>query len=81
MAGESFFRYEPDPMSVMMRPSCSECGKSGIEWMAPNALLSRVPESKRTRVHEGITFSGPDGDAWRCPACGGFGLFGPSNFG
>ncbi len=81
MSGESFSRYQPDPVSVMMRRSCSDCGKGGLEWMAPNALLSRVSESQRSRVHEGIGFSGPDGDAWLCPGCGAFGLMGPSNFG
>lgn len=81
IAGKSFFRYEPDPFSVMARPACSDCGKSGIEWMPPDALLARVPESKRARVRDGIEFAGPGGDAWLCPACGGYGLFGPTNFG
>lgn len=75
MAGESFFRYQASPVSKMMRPNCSQCGSSGIEWMAPNALLTRVPAEERARVLEGLGFSGPDGDAWWCGDCGGFGLF------
>ena len=81
MSGESFRKspFEPDPVSRMMRPTCSECDADGIEWMSPNELLQRVLEGEKQRVHEGIEFSTPGGDAWLCPACGAFGLFSPTD--
>ena len=74
MDGRSFFKYQPDPMSLMSRPSCSECGQGGIEWMRAEDLASRVAPDQRARVNEGLAYVGVDGDAWFCPACGGFGI-------
>lgn len=74
MRGESCFRYEPDPMSKMFRRECSDCGSSDLEWMAPRTLVARVPDGERAAVERGVAFVGDPKDAWRCGACGNFGL-------
>lgn len=80
MAGESFFKYAPDPLSVAMRPRCSACGAAGLRWMAPASLAAAVPAASRGDVVEWIRAVGGDGDAWLCPACGEFGLLGGSGW-
>jgi len=74
MNGESFFQYQPDPMSAMFRRECPECASRAIEWMAPGTLAARVPESQRADVERGVAFVGDPNDGWLCLSCGNFGL-------
>lgn len=80
MSGSSFFKSTGprDPMSSIVRPNCSECGATGIEWLTPLTLFDRVPADRKPHVAEALEVLGDEGDAWLCPKCGGFGLLGPS---
>lgn len=61
-----------------MRPSCSDCGKGGLEWMNPVQLVRRLDSaSGRESVREAIAAFGTDTPAWLCPACSHWGVFGP----
>lgn len=73
--GSAFFQpvpYEPSPVSLMFRQSCSRCGSSALDWMHSSDLVTRVPVELRTEVSD---FLGDVcGDAWVCCSCAHFGL-------
>lgn len=70
--------HRPDPLSVMLRPRCSECGYEHIRWVQLRHLRPLVDVDKRPRVDELLGWTDPDSDAWWCPLCGGLGAFGPT---
>lgn len=71
--------HRPDPLSVMLRPCCSECGYAHIRWVQLRDLARFVSADNGPRVDELLAWI-EDGsaDAWWCPLCGGLGAFGPT---
>ena len=59
-----------------MRPTCSDCGKGGLEWMNPTQLEQRLtPGPGAQSVREAVAFMGAGLDCWLCPACSNWGIF------
>lgn len=77
MSGGDSFSRRRGPVSgwaAMARQTCSECA-SGVIWGTARDLVWHVGPGERLNVFRLIDFCGPDADAWRCMACGNWGVF------
>lgn len=74
-SGSSFFKHQPpNIVAAHARSNCSECGSPDLVWMTPRELVDTVPADQKADAREGLSFFGPDADAWLCQACGHFGI-------
>lgn len=62
--------------AALARRFCSECRAGDLRWSSARDLAWSVEPGDRLRVFELVDFCGPDSDAWFCPACGAWGIFG-----
>lgn len=58
----------------MMRSACNHCG-SGIAWMHAEDLEAQRGVSP-SAVREALSAGAAGGDAWWCPNCHAWGIFG-----
>ena len=59
-----------------LRSSCGECGWAHLEWLSRSEAVCDGLDVAGAEVYVGRVES-----AWRCPACGDYGFFGPTEVG
>ena len=69
----------PDPLTQIMRPSCSQCG-SPIEWLTTEQAAERGIDLGPVLAFFELE-PGDHADVWACTRCTEFGVMGPVDFG
>lgn len=66
-------------ISRMVRKSCTECGKSDLQWGTLDEMRASLgPE--RGDLNDLRRFMSGKSEMWMCRDCGNFGVFGPTVF-
>jgi hypothetical protein len=73
----AFGRRPLSAFAEFSRRVCSECGSRDIRWSSARDLVWEVDFGDRLRVFHFVGLYGGDADAWFCPVCTAWGVFGP----
>lgn len=70
-----------DPLAMLLRSSCDDCGSDKLVWCTLSQLVTKVPLEDRSGVFDLLAMLGGECTAWRCRRCGMYGVFGPTFYG